>query len=256
MGDLAAEMITAVQRPGPQLVYGYHADLDMLGHGHGPGSLPWRLQLRQIDGLAALVAEALPSDALLLVTADHGMVAVDRTFDADTHPDLRRNVAAVGGDGRARHVYARPGAAADVLATWRSVLGDAGWVVPGEQAIAEGWFGPLGPHVVDRIGDVVVAARGSAAVTRTVAEPVISKLPGQHGSLSAEEQLDPPPAPPPRLSPAAGRVSIFGTPCRDFLDGVGVRDRVAGHEKRDSASPESRLAVTETETRRQVGVMR
>jgi hypothetical protein len=38
---------------------------------------------------------------------------------------------------------------------------------------------------------VVVAARGSAAVTRTVAEPVISKLPGQHGSLSAEEQLIP-----------------------------------------------------------------
>jgi len=45
--------------------------------------------------------------------------------------------------------------------------------------------------VADRIGDVVVAARGSAAVTRTVAEPVISKLPGQHGSLSAEEQLIP-----------------------------------------------------------------
>jgi hypothetical protein len=191
MGDLAAEMITAVRRPGPQLVYGYHADLDMLGHGHGPGALPWRLQLRQIDGLAALVAEALPPDAVLLVTADHGMVAVDRTFDADTHPDLRRNVSAVGGDGRARHVYAKPGAAADVLATWRSVLGDAGWVVPGEQAIAEGWFGPLGPHVANRIGNVVVAARGSAAVTRTVAEPVISKLPGQHGSLSAEEQLIP-----------------------------------------------------------------
>ena len=97
----------------------------------------------------------------------------------------------MGGDGRARHVYAKSGAAADVLATWRSVLGDAGWVVPGEQAIAEGWFGPLGPHVADRIGDVVVAARGSAAVTRTVAEPMISKLPGQHGSLSAEEQLIP-----------------------------------------------------------------
>ncbi len=191
MGDLAAEMITALQRPGQQFVYGYHADLDGLGHQHGPGSLPWRLQLRQIDGLAALIAEALPSDALLLVTADHGMVTVDRKFDADTHPDLRRDVAAVGGDGRARHVYARSGAAANVLATWKSVLGDAAWVVPGKQAIADGWFGPLGPHVVDRIGDIVVAARGSAAVTRTVAEPVISGLPGQHGSLSAEEQLVP-----------------------------------------------------------------
>ncbi len=191
LGDLAAEVITAAGRPGQQLVYGYHADLDMLGHRHGPGTLPWRMQLRQIDALAALIAEDLPSDALLLVTGDHGMVTVDRTFDADTHPDLLRDVAALGGDARSRHVYARDGAAAEVLATWRAVLGDDGWVVPGEQAVAEGWFGPLGPHVVDRIGDVVVAARGSAGVVRTVAEPVISGLPGQHGSLSAEEQLVP-----------------------------------------------------------------
>ncbi len=191
LGDLAAELITAMQRPGPQLAYGYHADLDMMGHGYGPGSLPWRLQLRQIDALAGLIAEALPSDALLLVTADHGMVTVDRKLDADTDPDLRRDVVALGGDPRSRHVHARQGAAADVLATWQAVLGDAAWVVPGEQAVAEGWFGPLGPHVVDRIGDVVVAARGSAAVIRSEAEPVISGLPGQHGSLSAEEQWVP-----------------------------------------------------------------
>lgn len=191
LGDLAAELTTAVRRPGRQLAYGYHADLDMLGHLHGPGSLPWRMQLRQIDALAAMIAEAMPSDGLLLVTADHGMVAVDHKLDADTHPDLRRDVVALGGDARSRHVYARQGAADDVLATWRSVLGDAAWVVPGEQAVAEGWFGPLGPHVIDRIGDVVVAARGSAAVIRTVAEPVISGLPGQHGSLSAEEQWVP-----------------------------------------------------------------
>ena len=191
LGDLAAELITAMQRPGPQLAYGYHADLDMMGHGYGPGSLPWRLQLRQIDALAGLIAEALPSDALLLVTADHGMVTVDRKLDADTDPDLRRDVVALGGDPRSRHVHARQGAAADVLATWQEVLGDAAWVVPGEQAVAEGWFGPLGPHVVDRIGDVVVAARGSAAVIRSAAEPMISGLPGQHGSLSAEEQWVP-----------------------------------------------------------------
>ena len=221
----------------------------MLGHGHGPGALPWRLQLRQIDGLAALVAEALPPDAVLLVTADHGMVAVDRTFDADTHPDLRRNVSAVGGDGRARHVYAKPGAAADVLATWRSVLGDAGWVVPGEQAIAEGWFGPLGPHVADRIGDVVVAARGSAAVTRTVAEPVISKLPGQHGSLSAEEQ-HPPTAPPPRLSPSCRASLHFRYAVSRFSRRRG-RSRPGGTSRKARLGvPRTRLAVTETETRR------
>jgi hypothetical protein len=190
-GDLAAEMIDALRGPGRRLCYGYHADLDALGHEHGPGSLPWRMQLATIDRLAALVAEHLPPDAVLAVTGDHGMVAVDRRFDADTHPDLQRDVEMVGGDPRARLVYARPGAAADVLATWQEVLDGAALVVSREQAVADGWFGPLSARFADRIGDVVVAAAGGTAVVRSVAEPTLSRLPGQHGALSAEEQWVP-----------------------------------------------------------------
>lgn len=191
LGDLAANMIDALTAPGRQLCYGYHADLDALGHVHGPGSLPWRLQLAQVDRLVALVAEHLPPDALLAVTGDHGMVRVDRIHDADTDVDLQRGVLLLGGDARARHVYARPGAAADVLATWRAVLGTDAHVVPGDQAVADGWFGPVAPNLRDRIGDVVVATRGTAAVIRSEAEPDISRLPGQHGSLSSAEQLVP-----------------------------------------------------------------
>jgi hypothetical protein len=191
LGDLAAEMVTALRGPGRRLVYGYHADLDGLGHEYGPGSLPWRMQLAAVDRLASLVAEQLPSDAVLAVTGDHGMVTVDRRFDADTHPDLQRDVDLLGGDPRSRLVYARSGAAADVLATWRGVLGDAALVVSGEQAVAEGWFGPRSTRFADRIGDVVVVARGGTAVVRSAAEPGLSVLPGQHGALSAEEQWVP-----------------------------------------------------------------
>ena len=191
LGDLAAEMITALRGPGRRLVYGYHADLDALGHEHGPGSLPWRMQLAAVDRLAALVAAELPSDAVLVVTGDHGMITVDRRFDADTNPDLQRDVGLLGGDPRARLVYARRGAAADVLATWQAVLGDAAVVVSGEQAVAEGWFGPSSTRFADRIGDVVVAARDGTAVVRSAAEPGLSVLPGQHGGLSAEEQWVP-----------------------------------------------------------------
>jgi hypothetical protein len=42
-----------------------------------------------------------------------------------------------------------------------------------------------------RIGDVVVAMRGQAAVVRSEVEPLMARMPGQHGSLSAEEQLVP-----------------------------------------------------------------
>jgi hypothetical protein len=194
LGDLAAELVTALHEPPPVLCYGYHAHLDLLGHVHGPGSLPWRMELAVIDRVAALVAEALPPDGLLAVTADHGMVTVppERRIDADVDPELRAGVRLIGGDPRARHVYTEPGAAADVLATWTARLGGHAWVLSGAEAVARGWFGPtVSDAARPRIGDVVVAMRGGAAVTRSKAEPILSTLIGQHGSLTADEQYIP-----------------------------------------------------------------
>lgn len=191
LGDLAAELITALREPGPVFCYGYHAHLDTLGHVYGPGTLPWRLELAVVDRLATLVAAELPPDGLLAITADHGIVTVpgSRRFDADTDQALRTGVRLLGGDPRARHVYAEPGAADEVLAAWRERLGEHAWVVPGERAIAEDWFGPISSaEVRARVGDVVVAMRGTAAVVRTRAERVLARLPGQHGSLTAAEQ--------------------------------------------------------------------
>ncbi|QJY46236.1 alkaline phosphatase family protein [Pseudonocardia broussonetiae] len=191
LGDLAAEVLAALAGPERRLCYGYHADLDAMGHLHGPGSVAWRMQLAQVDRLVQRIAEDLPPGAVLAVTGDHGMVSVDRIHDADTDDALRQGVLLLGGDARARHVYARPGAADEVLAAWRAVLGDDAWVVPGEQAAADGWFGPVAPAMRSRIGDVVVATRGTAAVIRSEAEPLISRMPGQHGSLTTAEQLVP-----------------------------------------------------------------
>jgi hypothetical protein len=191
LGELAAEIIDAVTGPGRRLCYGYHADLDSVGHLRGPGSMAWRLQLAQVDRLAALIAENLPSGAVLAVTGDHGMVRAETKFDADTDEHLQAGVALLGGDARARHVYTEPGATADVLAAWRATLGAHAWVVTQEQALAEGWFGRVAEHVRDRIGDLVVATRGNAAVVRSVAEPFLATMPGQHGSLSKAEQLVP-----------------------------------------------------------------
>ncbi|GAA4994590.1 nucleotide pyrophosphatase/phosphodiesterase family protein [Pseudonocardia tropica] len=191
LGDLAVEILAGAEGPGPRLVYGYHADLDKVGHLYGPGSPAWRWQLRQVDALLAMLLESLPAGTLLAVTGDHGMVTVDRTVDADTTPALSDGVALLGGDPRSRHVYTEPGAAADVLAAWRSVLGDDAAVVTREEAVARGWFGPVADRVLDRVGDVVVAMHGTAAVVRSGAEPFLSTLPGQHGSFTTAEQLVP-----------------------------------------------------------------
>lgn len=191
LGDLAVEILAGVEGPGPRLVYGYHADLDKVGHLYGPGTPAWRWQLRQVDALLGMLLAELPAGTLLAVTGDHGMVAVDRTVDADTIPALTDGVALLGGDPRARHVYTAPGATADVLSAWRAVLGDDASVVTREEAVARGWFGPVADRVLDRIGDVVVAMHGTAALVRTEAEPFLSTFPGQHGSFTTAEQLVP-----------------------------------------------------------------
>jgi hypothetical protein len=78
-----------------------------------------------------------------------------------------------------------------VLATWREMLGDRAWVLPRDEAIKEGWFGPVDAGMAERIGDVVAAPAGSFAVVATRAEPRESALRGMHGSLTPSEQLIP-----------------------------------------------------------------
>ncbi|KRE30086.1 phosphodiesterase [Mycobacterium sp. Soil538] len=188
IGDLVAAIGTTVAERG--FCYAYHADLDLVGHLHGPGSDAWRMQLRQVDLLVESIADALPRGGLLAVVADHGMVSLgEDVVDADAAPPLQDGVVALGGEVRARHVYTRAGATADVLATWREFLGPRAWVVTREEAVGAGWFGErVTDDARSRIGDIVVAARGSSGVLRRTAEPVESSLVGQHGSLTSAEQ--------------------------------------------------------------------
>lgn len=193
-GERVAHAAAAVRDEQRSLVSVYYGDLDATGHRNGCHSAAWRFQLAFADRLADRLAAALPEDATLYVTADHGMVDVapDGRVDAQAVPDLREGVALLGGEARARHVYAHPGAAADVLAAWRERLRDRMWVVSREEAVAARWFGPQVPDaMLPRIGDVVAAAHGPVAVTASVTEPEESRLVGLHGSMTADEQLVP-----------------------------------------------------------------
>jgi hypothetical protein len=192
-GALVASTAEALSAQPRGFAMVYTGDLDATGHAWGSTSPAWRYQLAHADRLAEQVADALPAGTLLVITADHGMVDVPASMrtDYDHVAELRAGVALLGGEPRARHVYAEPGAAADVLAAWRETLGAAGWTVSREQAIDENWFGPVDDRVMERIGDVVSAARGDSAVVATDTEPRESALIGMHGSLSPEDQRIP-----------------------------------------------------------------
>src|SRR5262249_29713035 len=193
LGALADATATALNDSERTLVTAYHGDVDALGHQFGESSPAWTFQLAHVDKLAEHIAGSLPFGTVLYVTADHGMVNVgpDDRIDVASTPRLREGVDLLGGEPRARHVYARPGAAADVLATWQEILGECAWVLSREEAIKDGWFGPVDDAMTGRIGDVVAAAAGTTAIIASRAEPLESALIGMHGSLTSAEQLVP-----------------------------------------------------------------
>jgi hypothetical protein len=194
--DRVGERIAAVVAASsarPSLTYMYDGDLDWTGHRYGVSSSQWLQQLAMVDAEAEQLRETLPSSTRLVVVADHGMLdsPADRRVDVDEVTELREGVALLGGEARFRHLYCRGGAVDDVVATWRSVLGERAEVLTRDEAAGRGWFGTLQPAVRPRIGDVVVACRADHAVVSTTDFSYEATLIGLHGSLTPEEMLIP-----------------------------------------------------------------
>ena len=180
-------------RDDPSLTYLYDGDLDWTGHRYGVASSQWLQQLSIIDSEAEQLRDSLPRSTRLLVVADHGMVdsPLESRVDVDELHELRGGVALLGGEARFRHLYCHRGAVADVAATWAEVLGDRAEVMTRDVAVARGWFGPVQPAVLPRLGDVVVACHGDTAIMSTTDFPYEATLVGLHGSLTPEEMLIP-----------------------------------------------------------------
>jgi Type I phosphodiesterase / nucleotide pyrophosphatase len=193
--DEMVAAVTGLLRPASRpAVYAYLPDLDLAGHGGGVGSAPWLAQLARLDALVERLASSLPPGCLLAVTGDHGMLNMppEARLDLADHPALTEGVRGVGGEARMRHLYAAPGAEADVLATWRETVGDRMWVAARAEAVEAGWFGPVVTgQARERIGDVVAAARAPFGVFQRTVDPMHVSLAGHHGSMTDAERLVP-----------------------------------------------------------------
>lgn len=171
--------------------YVYWPELDRVGHRHGVDSSEWRRAFQDVDSLIQVLVAAAHPEALILVTADHGMVDVrpiDR-IDVEDVRGLRGVLRAVGGEPRFRHFYV-DGDAAAIAESCRHQIGHAFDLMTRQDVIDRGIFGVVDPALRDRIGDVVAVARERWILAST-SDRRVSGFIGQHGSSTAAEQFIP-----------------------------------------------------------------
>ena len=188
LGTLTAEL-GRLTRAGEPFVYAYYEGLDKVSHEYGLGA-QYDEELRWIDHLVATLLESLPAGTALVVTADHGQVETGDDV-AELPSDVLTHVAMQSGEGRFRWLHARSGRAAALHEAAVAGLGDRAWVRTREQAVAEGWYGPIVTDAAaSRLGDVLLAARGTVAFhDPDDTGPYV--LVGRHGSLTEDEMLVP-----------------------------------------------------------------
>ena len=184
--------VAAATEADATLVYAYERELDHTGHVAGCGSPAWSTVLSRVDAMCRRLRRALPDDVRLVITGDHGMVDVPKRNQlvVEDEPALLAGVTALAGEGRFRQLYVDRDRPDQVAHRWRDRLGDLAWIRTRDEAIEQGWFGPVDDDLRERYGDVLVAMRADHAVM-TRAYPRELSLVGMHGSLTPVEMTVP-----------------------------------------------------------------
>lgn len=195
-----SELVQAV--PGPALFYFYFAEIDALMHRFGPVSSAVDAEVDTLfTALERLLFQPLRgrSDTAIMLTADHGQVRsdpeeyiwLDRLLPQlapmiRPGPDGRPLAAA--GSPRDVFLHIRPEHIAEATALLHSAVGETGAaeVFTTAELIERGYFGPVGPRLLERVGDVAVLALNDRLLWYGDQRKVPKYL-GMHGGLAPAE---------------------------------------------------------------------
>jgi hypothetical protein len=182
----------------PQYFWVYTGQIDHFSHFYHPDDERVAAEFGEFSrafehNFLERLSPALHRGTLLLLTADHGMLATQKSahYDLRSHPQLTRLLHILPtGEHRLMYLFIRPGQADPLRDYYETAWpGQFAFLDP-SQAVAKGLFGPgsAHPHLSDRMGDLIAAARNDAYLWWAEKE---NPLIGQHGGLSADEMIVP-----------------------------------------------------------------
>ena len=181
-----------------QYIWVYTGEVDHFGHFYGPDDERTAAEFTQFSAafeqlFLNRLSPAARRGTLLVLTADHGQVNTypDNHYELRSHPELAERLHILPtGENRLIYLFHRPdqGQALRAYMEW-AWPGQYAFLEPA-QAVQAGLFGPGQPHprLLDRLGDLVAAARGSAYLWWADRD---NQMAGRHGGLTSEEMLVP-----------------------------------------------------------------
>jgi hypothetical protein len=180
------------------LTWIYWGEVDRFSHLHGPDDERTVEEFVAFSAACARlflerIGPAARRETLFILTADHGQIATqpDPHYDLSHHPGLVRRLHLLPtGENRLAYLYIRPGQTEAVREYVERTWPNQFTFLDPAYALQAGLFGPGRPHprLLDRLGDLVLAARGSAYLWWSI-KP--DHLYGRHGGLSHDEMLVP-----------------------------------------------------------------
>ncbi|HKJ27540.1 MAG TPA: alkaline phosphatase family protein [Anaerolineales bacterium] len=177
----------------------YWPDVDGLSHFFGPDE-------ERVEGEFANFSRAFDEyflqklsagqlkDTVVILGADHGQILTDKTdahYDLRNHPDFTRRLHMMPtGENRMAFLYIKPGQVEAVREYIERTWPNQFTLLEPAYAVEKGLFGPgkPNPRLLDRIGDMIALARGTAFWWWSSKEnPIV----GRHGGLHEQEMVVP-----------------------------------------------------------------
>lgn len=180
--------------PGPQLILAYWHQPDSRMHQEGPYSPAVLAEVQVFERqLQALMAEL--DDTLLIISADHGQVPVEREVYLDDHPDiLECLVLPPTLETRAISFFVKHHRRTEFGERFNAAFGDCYLLMDRDEVLTRELFGPGPAHrkIDDFLGDFLACATGNTIIRyHGRFERPRQVFHGHHAGLCPEEMLVP-----------------------------------------------------------------
>ena len=191
----AARIIASVARePGKKLITYYCGEPDHTMHEKGVNSPETRRNFARLNGITEQLSRALPDDALIVVTADHGLVDVTGEVNLNQLPALMDTLVMLPSvERRAASFFVKAHKKAQFEREFKSACGDDFVLFTHEEVFEKHLLGRgcIHPKADDFIGDYLAVATGTRYFGFSTPASREFHLIGQHAGLTDDEMTVP-----------------------------------------------------------------